>query len=228
MRRCCAWPRPGRSTTASPPSSGGCSTTRRRSSRTSSRRVERTSRERGDEHTEPGAAHRRPARRAGAGHHDRRRLPLLRHAQAEVHHRRHPRAHPVHAQHGHRRVHRRPRPDPGRRPQGDRSSRAAATRSCRRCSASRTSCCASTRWTSSTGREDRFEEIKAEFRGFAMKLDVHDLTFIPVSALHGDNVVDRSHEHALVRGHARCCTTSRRCTSRRTATSSTPASRCST
>jgi bifunctional enzyme CysN/CysC len=39
---------------------------------------------------------------------------------------------------------------------------------------------------------DRFEEIKAEFRGFAMKLDVHDLTFIPMSALHGDNVVHRS------------------------------------
>jgi bifunctional enzyme CysN/CysC len=40
--------------------------------------------------------------------------------------------------------------------------------------------------------EERFEEIKAEFREFAMKLDVHDLTFIPVSALHGDNVVNRS------------------------------------
>jgi bifunctional enzyme CysN/CysC len=40
--------------------------------------------------------------------------------------------------------------------------------------------------------EDRFEEIKAEFRQFATKLDVHDLTFIPVSALLGDNVVDRS------------------------------------
>ena len=40
--------------------------------------------------------------------------------------------------------------------------------------------------------EERFEEIKAEFRAFAMKLDVHDLTFIPVSALHGDNIVDRS------------------------------------
>jgi bifunctional enzyme CysN/CysC len=26
-----------------------------------------------------------------------------------------------------------------------------------------------------------------------MKLDIHDLTFIPVSALHGDNVVERSH-----------------------------------
>jgi bifunctional enzyme CysN/CysC len=40
--------------------------------------------------------------------------------------------------------------------------------------------------------EERFEEIKAEFRSFAMKLDVHDLTFVPVSALHGDNVVERS------------------------------------
>ena len=40
--------------------------------------------------------------------------------------------------------------------------------------------------------QDRFEEIKAEFRAFAMKLDIHDLTFVPVSALHGDNVVERS------------------------------------
>jgi bifunctional enzyme CysN/CysC len=39
---------------------------------------------------------------------------------------------------------------------------------------------------------ERFDEIKTEFRSFAMKLDVHDLTFIPVSALHGDNVVERS------------------------------------
>ncbi len=37
-----------------------------------------------------------------------------------------------------------------------------------------------------------FETIKAEFREFATKLDVADLTFIPISALHGDNVVDRS------------------------------------
>src|SRR3954471_24887238 len=40
--------------------------------------------------------------------------------------------------------------------------------------------------------EERFEEIKAEFRDFAMKLDVHDLTFVPVSALLGDNIVNRS------------------------------------
>jgi len=38
----------------------------------------------------------------------------------------------------------------------------------------------------------RYDEIKAEFRSFAMKLDVHDLTFVPISALHGDNVVERS------------------------------------
>ena len=40
--------------------------------------------------------------------------------------------------------------------------------------------------------EDRFEEIKAEFRAFAAKLDITDLSFVPVSALHGDNVVTRS------------------------------------
>ena len=40
--------------------------------------------------------------------------------------------------------------------------------------------------------EDVYERIKAEFREFAMKLDVHDLTFVPISALHGDNVVNRS------------------------------------
>ena len=42
--------------------------------------------------------------------------------------------------------------------------------------------------------EERFEEIKAEFRDFASKLDITDLSFVPVSALHGDNVVTRS-EH---------------------------------
>jgi bifunctional enzyme CysN/CysC len=40
--------------------------------------------------------------------------------------------------------------------------------------------------------QDRFEDIREEFRRFAMKLNVSDLTFIPVSALHGDNIVYRS------------------------------------
>jgi bifunctional enzyme CysN/CysC len=42
--------------------------------------------------------------------------------------------------------------------------------------------------------QDVFERIKAEFRQFATKLDVTDLSFVPVSALKGDNVVHRS-EH---------------------------------
>jgi len=37
-----------------------------------------------------------------------------------------------------------------------------------------------------------FERIKSEFRSFATKLDIADLSFIPISALHGDNVVHRS------------------------------------
>ena len=40
--------------------------------------------------------------------------------------------------------------------------------------------------------QERFEEIHDEFRNFAMKLEVHDLTFVPMSALHGDNIVSRS------------------------------------
>ncbi len=39
---------------------------------------------------------------------------------------------------------------------------------------------------------DRFEEIRAEFTDFAARLELRDVTFIPISALEGDNVVDRS------------------------------------
>ena len=60
------------------------------------------------------AVHRRAARRARAGHHDRRRLPLFRDRAAQVHPRRYAGARAVHAQHGHRRVDRRRR-HPARR-----------------------------------------------------------------------------------------------------------------
>ena len=40
--------------------------------------------------------------------------------------------------------------------------------------------------------EEVFENIRREFGEFATKLNVPDLTFIPVSALKGDNVVTRS------------------------------------
>jgi bifunctional enzyme CysN/CysC len=40
--------------------------------------------------------------------------------------------------------------------------------------------------------QEVFDRIADEFSAFAAKLDVPDLTVIPVSALHGDNVVSRS------------------------------------
>ncbi|MEV0852412.1 adenylyl-sulfate kinase [Nocardia fluminea] len=40
--------------------------------------------------------------------------------------------------------------------------------------------------------QERFEEIRTEFAAFAAKLTVGDLSFVPVSALLGDNVVDGS------------------------------------
>ncbi|WP_280359308.1 adenylyl-sulfate kinase [Nocardia otitidiscaviarum] len=38
----------------------------------------------------------------------------------------------------------------------------------------------------------RFDEIREEFADFATKLEVRDLSFLPLSALHGDNVVEPS------------------------------------
>jgi bifunctional enzyme CysN/CysC len=40
--------------------------------------------------------------------------------------------------------------------------------------------------------EDRFAELVDEFAQFAAKLDVADVTYLPISALAGDNVVERS------------------------------------
>jgi bifunctional enzyme CysN/CysC len=48
--------------------------------------------------------------------------------------------------------------------------------------------------------QEVFERIAAEFSGWAAKLDVHDVTFIPISALHGDNVVERSERMAWYQG----------------------------
>jgi len=41
-------------------------------------------------------------------------------------------------------------------------------------------------------REDVFENIQHDFNRFSDKLDIRDVFFIPISALKGDNVVDRS------------------------------------
>ncbi len=40
--------------------------------------------------------------------------------------------------------------------------------------------------------QEAYEKIKEDFSNFSSKLDINDLTFIPISALKGDNVVDKS------------------------------------
>lgn len=48
--------------------------------------------------------------------------------------------------------------------------------------------------------KERYEEIKEQFSEFAGKLDIKDVRFIPISALKGDNVVDRSKEMTWYEG----------------------------
>src|SRR5262249_29795987 len=45
-----------------------------------------------------------------------------------------------------------------------------------------------------------FEQIVADFRGFAAKLDIPDVYFVPISALAGDNVVEPSARMPWFRG----------------------------
>ncbi len=40
--------------------------------------------------------------------------------------------------------------------------------------------------------EEAYEKIKDDFTAFSSKLDINDMNFIPISALKGDNVVDKS------------------------------------
>ncbi|MEZ4415327.1 MAG: GTP-binding protein [Gemmatimonadota bacterium] len=48
--------------------------------------------------------------------------------------------------------------------------------------------------------QDAFEKVVEDFKDFARKLDVTDVTFIPISALHGDNVVERSEKMPWYQG----------------------------
>lgn len=41
-------------------------------------------------------------------------------------------------------------------------------------------------------KEDVFEKIVEDYKAFSSKLEIHDIQFVPISALAGDNVVNRS------------------------------------
>ena len=99
------------------------------------------------ETTRLGAAGGRADRRARAGHHHRRGLPLLHHRAAQVHRGRHPGPRAVHAQHGHRRLDRGPRGDSDRCPQGRADPDPPAQLPGRAAGHPHASCWPSTRWT---------------------------------------------------------------------------------
>ena len=48
--------------------------------------------------------------------------------------------------------------------------------------------------------EEAYEKVVEEYEDFAAKLDVKDIRFIPISALHGDNVVNRSEKMSWYKG----------------------------
>ena len=75
--------------------------------------------------------------------------------------------------------------------------------------------------------QEVFDRIADDFTGWAAKLDIHDVTFIPISALHGDNVVERSEQHALVRGPVAALPPRARARGLRPQPPATRASRCS-
>ena len=46
----------------------------------------------------------------------------------------------------------------------------------------------------------RFEQVEQDFREFCARLDTTDVTFIPISAVHGENVVERSEQMEWYQG----------------------------
>ena len=132
---------------------------------------------------------RRPRRRARAGHHHRRRLPVLRHRQAQVHRRRHARPRAVHPQHGHRRLDRRPRGHPDRRAQGradpdppPQLPRLAARHPPRRAGVNKMDLV--------DYSQEVFDAIVADYRAFAAEIGIERRHRHPVSALQGDNIIE--------------------------------------
>ncbi len=50
--------------------------------------------------------------------------------------------------------------------------------------------------------EERFNEIVKSYKDFASRLDIPEISFIPISALHGDNVVQKSDKMPWYQGSA--------------------------
>jgi len=49
-------------------------------------------------------------------------------------------------------------------------------------------------------KEEVYQKIVEDYKAFSSKLEVHDIQFVPISALHGDNVVNRSEKMEWFQG----------------------------
>src|SRR5689334_2323669 len=50
--------------------------------------------------------------------------------------------------------------------------------------------------------QDAFEQVEQDFREFCARLEITDVTFVPISAMHGENVVERSERMDWYQGPA--------------------------
>jgi sulfate adenylyltransferase subunit 1 len=63
-------------------------------------------------------------------------------------------------------------------------------------------------------KEEVYQKIVEDYKAFSSKLEVHDIQFVPISALLGDNVVNRSEKMEWYLGCHTCFTCSKRFTSK--------------
>ena len=118
---------------------------------------------------------------------------------AAVHPRRHPGPRAVHPQHGHRRLDRRAGARPGRRAQRRRRADPPARRVAALLRVPHVVLAVNKMDLVDYDRGRLRRRSPRSSRRSRRELGVPDVTAIPISALHGDNVVDRVREHALVR-----------------------------
>ena len=134
---------------------------------------------------------------------------------------------PVHAQHGHGRLDRRPGGDPRRRAQGRRRADPPPLPTCSRCSSSRTSCSRSTRWISSTSRRSGSTTSPRDLAELAARLEHARRARDPDLGAEGRQRRRPVGGARLVRRARRCSSISSRSRSAATCRSCRAASRCS-
>jgi sulfate adenylyltransferase subunit 1 len=185
-------------------------------------------------HARSFAADRRPGSRTRAGHHHRRRAPLLRHARAQVHHRRRAGPRAVHAQHGHRRRRQRRRVVLVDTTKIDWRARPVALLPQTRRHALLAHLLrvpsivfAVNKIDALADPQSAFEAVRDALQEFAFDAGIEVAAIVPLSALRGDNVT-LPLDAPWYRGPSRCCSCCIACRPRKSGAKARCCCRCST